>query len=215
MKKFLVLLLSISILSITGLAYSASTFTKTSVQNLFSEIEIGKTYQEILETGIQSKISPDYEFPTSFQYLNGCYAFAINHILIYKYGSGLDLLAVEKEIEKPRVILWKKEYVERFLTTYNIDIKTDKSAENLFKHLSEGEPIAISYRYPLSEDPDDYVVHKVAAYSFDENGIWISETLSRQNKLLEYSKIFDNSGKKTIYPFTTVEWDGTTEAKEF
>jgi hypothetical protein len=164
------------------------------------------SYQEILAQNISPALAPDYDFPISFQYLNGCYAFAVNNILLHKYEKGINLLEAEKTIEKPRNVLWDKNYRNQFNETYDIELKYSKSAKLLFALLKEGEPVMLRYQYPLGDD--EWVLHVVAAYSFDQEGIWVSETLSGKLTLVPYDKIFDESGKKTLYTFSTVVREG-------
>jgi hypothetical protein len=44
--------------------------------------------------------------------------------------------------------------------------------------------------YSYKDKAYKQVPHIVAAYSFDENGIWVAETVSAQRKLVPWSKVF-------------------------
>lgn len=162
-----------------------------------------KTYQEILSTGILPLIKPTYKFPVSAQYHNGCFAFAVNHILQYKYASSLDLEEVEKKINKPREDLWTNKHIYNFTTTYSIAMGWYHDAEKLFFFLSTGEPVIMQYKHNLDENT--WVGHMVAAYSFDHQGIWVSDSLSNKCIHLNFEQIFETSGIYLQFGFATVE----------
>lgn len=199
--------LGVAALITFGLFY----FTKGSDQPIANLLEPNKTYQEILATDIQPKLKPDYEFPTSFQYLNGCYGFAVGHILMDR-GQPFDMLEMEKKIEKPREKLWGKEYKNRLAEAYNLELKLDKNPEHLFDLLAAGEAVVLSYQYPLEEE-GEWILHAVAAYSFDDQGIWVSETMSGQRKRVPYEKVFTPKGDETQYHFTRVIDNGKVQDK--
>src|SRR5690606_27206323 len=67
------------------------------IQRVSSSIQ-KQTYQSLLESGLTPALSPDYEFPTNFQYLNGCFGYAVGHIL-QERGHPFDPLDMEKRIE--------------------------------------------------------------------------------------------------------------------
>lgn len=48
------------------------------------------------------------------------------------------------------------------------------------------------------------MLHAVAAYSFDAEGIWVSDSLAGDNIRIPYEKIFTEDGLKTRYWFTRV-----------
>lgn len=164
-----------------------------------------RTYTEILNDGIEPKFAPDYTFPLSPQYKNGCFAFAINHILIEKYGEGIDLYEAEKTIGKPRSDLWTLEYIGNFLSEYNITLNWSMDGEKFFEYLINGEPVMIQYKYYISDEK--WIGHFVAVYSFDEEGVWVSESISNTRKQLLYSDVFSLDEKHLQFPFATVSRD--------
>ncbi|MFC1615653.1 hypothetical protein ACFL21_00800 [Patescibacteria group bacterium] len=198
--KKLVLIAFISCSLFFGVKYlnNEQFFSST---NLFQYSE-PLNYQEILATGVKPGISPNFDFPNSYQYKNGCVAFAVNHVLIYKYGEGLDLLEVEKTIQKPRDVLWSKEYVSAFIDEYDLEVEYFHDSEFLFKFLEAGEPITISYKYYLNDK--EWVAHRVAAFSFDENGVWISDSLSGEHLNIPYEEVFKKNGKQLQFTMTTI-----------
>ena len=105
--------------------------------------------------------------------------------------EGLDLLEVEKTIKKPRDVLWKRKYVDAFTAEYNIKLESFNDSETLFENLANGEPVTISYKYYLDEEK--WVSHIVAAYSFDEEGIWVSDSLDGPKVRIPYSEVFEKN----------------------
>lgn len=196
------ILKSICLLGIIGLSVFSLFFFKNSL-NLKAATLITKneTYHEVLATGIRPALAPDYEFPTSFQYLNGCYGFAVGHILMDR-GYAIDMLEMEKRIEKPREKLWEKQYKKRLAEVYDLELKYYKDPKYLFELLTQGEAVVIGYQYPLEDEK--WILHAVAAYSFDDVGFWISETMSGQRKRVPYEKVFTEKGDETQYRFTQV-----------
>lgn len=170
-----------------------------------SPTKISRTYQEIigLEPMPIAGIASDYPFPFSPQYRNGCFAFAANHIVMYKYGLDIDLLEAEEKIDKSRDVLWEKKYIEKFLNEYDLEMEIYNDADNFFKFLAQGEPVMIQYKYPLEDDK--WVGHLVAAYSFDDQGVWVSDSLENKNLLLDYDQVFDNTGRKTQFSYFTID----------
>ncbi len=160
-----------------------------------------ETYQEILATGVVPQVPPDYEFPASFQYLNGCFGFSVGHILMDR-GWEFDMLEMEERIQKPREVLWNNEWRETLAEAYDLELESYKSPELLFQLLEDGETFVLRYEYPL--EGDEWILHAVAAYSFDQDGIWVSDSLSGGTKVIPYEKVFTEKGDETRYTFTRV-----------
>jgi hypothetical protein len=174
------------------------------IQEFAKEIS-PRTYEEILETGIEPAIEKDYKFPISYQYENGCFAFAVNHILQYKFDKKIDLYEAEKIVKKPRKVLWDANYINKFLDEYDITMHWYKDSETFFNFLEEGEPLVIQYPYKVGEDI--YIGHLVAAFSFDDEGVWAADSISGKNILVPYDLVFGKSGRYTRYGFATVWLD--------
>lgn len=158
-----------------------------------------ETYYEILSGDIIPGIKPDHEFPVAYQYKNGCFAFAVNSILEHKYGEKIDLLEAENKVGKPRNKLWEPNHMNKFLDVYKLEIKYFYAVENLFSFLEKGEPLIIQYEHEIFKNK--IVGHIVAAYSFDKEGIYVSDSLSGKRTRLEYRKFLDSNGRYTKYPF--------------
>lgn len=161
-----------------------------------------RTYTEILDSGVEPALDKDTDFPISYQYENGCFAFAVKHVLEYKFDETIDLYEAEKIIKKPRKVLWNVEYITVFLNEYDIEMHWYKDAETFFKFLSEGEPLVIQYPYDIGNDR--YIGHLVAAFSFDETGVWAADSISGKNIHIDYDLVFNKTGKYTRYGFATV-----------
>ena len=160
------------------------------------------TYVQILEQGIEPSISPDYKFPSGNQYMNGCFAFSVNNVLQYKYDKKIDLLEAEKKVEKPRLVLWTGKYIMKFLNEYDLKMVWYKDSENFFKLLEQGEPVVMQYTIPL--ETGELIGHIVVAYSFDDKGIWIADSLKGKTHRLDFSDVFTEKGDETRYGFATV-----------
>ncbi len=168
-----------------------------------------RSYQEILLDKIPPGISPDEEFPVSEQFQNGCFAFGVKHIVTYKYGEDLDLNDIEKIIEKPRSDLWTAEHIRNFLAETSLGLAWYEESETFFEFLRKGEPVLIQYWYPLRDGRQ--IGHFVAAYSYDDEGIWISESIAGKNTRLPFSDIFSSDGQILEFPFAVVAERGNGE----
>lgn len=183
--------------------------SNTNINHCCSSLNVNSTnspprsYSTIITTGISPKLPPVYAFPVSQQYKNGCFGFAVKHIFQYKYGENLDLYDVEKTIKKPRGDLWTVEHITNFKNTYHFDILSYNDAETLFALLEQGEPLIVQYKYKLSDGT--WIGHMVAAYSFDSEGVWISESIQNTRTRVPYKEIFDSTGLFTQFVFSTIE----------
>lgn len=184
--------------------FSQENNIKSAIQKIAKDIT-PLTYTEILATGIQPALNKDFDFPLSYQYENGCFAFAVNHVLEYKFDKKLDLYEAEKIIKKPRYVLWDVDYISAFLDEYDIEMDWYKDAETFFKFLEEGEPIVMQYPYEVPGNK--YIGHLVAVYSFDDEGVWVADSISGKHIHIEYSWVFNQTNKYTRYGFATVWLD--------
>jgi hypothetical protein len=172
--------------------------------SLFSDYESDLLpYWKIVSTKISPKIAPDYAFPVSVQFKNGCFAFAVKHIVAYKYNENINLYEAEKKIHKPRSDLWTHEHIKNFLNAYHLNLTWYDRADIFFHMLANGEPVMIQYKYYLSET--SWVGHFVAVYSFNATGVFVSDSISGKRIHLAYTHVFDGSGKHTQFPFAVVK----------
>ncbi len=203
-KRIILLLLAVSLIILASGCQAGAYEPHPFVQQIAKKIT-PLDYQEILETGVKPALDPGFDFPISYQYENGCFAFAVNHILEYKFNKKLDLYEAEKIIKKPRYVLWDVDYITAFLNEYDIEMIWYKDAETFFKLLEEGEPIVMQYPYKVPGDR--YIGHLVAVYSFDNEGVWVSDSISGKHIRIEYPLVFNRSNKYTRYGFATVLLD--------
>lgn len=170
-----------------------------------AENVLPRTYTEILDSGIKPAIDVDFDFPISYQYENGCFAFAVKHVLEYKFDETIDLYEAEKIIKKPRSVLWDVDYITAFLNEYDIEMTWYKDVETFFRLLESGEPIVMQYPYKVGKDR--YIGHLVAVYSFDDKGVFVSDSISGKHINIEYSLVFNQTGRYTRYGFARVSLD--------
>lgn len=197
----------IALFSVFGLAGFFWVYQSSQAEeNIQTEIQQSEkaTYQAILVSGVAPALSPDYAFPTNFQYLNGCFGFAVGHILQDRGHEDIDFSEMEERVKPDRTTLWGKEEREKLAQEYDLKFKWSKNPKKLFKLLSQGEAVILRYEYPLDHDGEDWVLHAVAAYSFDDEGIWTSETMSGKRKVIPYEKLFNETGDEMLYHFGRV-----------
>ena len=170
---------------------------------IFTGLKRNTDYKNILKSGIKPKLKTDYNFPVSNQFQNGCFGFAVKNIVKHKYNIDIDLKEAEKKINKPRNDLWTADHIKNFLREYNLQTKWYENAYSFFYFLSKGEPVIIQYKYYTSKNY--WVGHFVAVCSFDQKGVWISETIEGKSKRIPYDKVFSKEGRDTVFPFAIVE----------
>jgi len=161
------------------------------------------TYKEIIKTGIKPKINPDYPFPVSKQFNNGCFGFAVKNVVKYKYNEDIDLLEAEKKIKKSRKDLWTEKHIKNFLKEYKLKTIWFDKASDFFYFLHKGEPVIIQYKYYTSKNY--WIGHFVAVYSFDKTGVWISETIKANRIKIPYEKVFYKDCIHTDFSFAVVK----------
>jgi len=162
-----------------------------------------RSYQEIIKSGIQPGIPTDYAFPKGYQYENGCFGFAVKYIVEYKFGAIIDMIEAEKTINKPRYELWTLNYIKDFLQEYGLELKWYYNADKFFQFLEEGNPLLIQYKYPVGKDR--WISHFVAVYSFDDEGVWISQSVTNKHEKIPYRHVFKPEGTTTQFAFAVIE----------
>lgn len=143
-------------------------------------------------------LAPSYRFPLTPQTLNGCVFFATRNIMTYKRGIGLHIRQIELAIGKDPKKLTDNTMEAKFNKLIHI-IQTPKyQIQSLFTHLQAGDPVMVSYilAYTGSDKKLHYVGHVVAAYSFDEVGVRVSETVSNKRLRIPYDQLFTANGTK-------------------
>ncbi|KKR09312.1 MAG: S-layer protein [Candidatus Peregrinibacteria bacterium GW2011_GWE2_39_6] len=159
------------------------------------------SYSDILATGIQPAYPSDMTFTHHAQtgYPYGCYAFATKNLTEWKYGIVLDIAEVQTTINWDGSYIWTDDEFDAFCAAYNTDIvfTYNASAEFFFKKLAMGEPMILYIPYYLDTNGDgveENIGHNVVAYSFDQNGVWIADSISPgSQRQLDYDEVFPNT----------------------
>jgi len=159
-----------------------------------------QSYEDMLRTGIQPAYAPSSDFPANSQsgWSYGCYAFAVKSLLEFKYGMNLNISEVQDRIGWDGSFLWNETEAGNFAREYDIDLLFGyyAPAEYFFKKLSAGEPIILYIPYYIGSEN---VGHQVVAYSFDNDGVWISDSLQGGiNREIPYTDVFVNGANYTL-----------------
>ncbi|MCP4522631.1 MAG: hypothetical protein GY828_00245 [Candidatus Gracilibacteria bacterium] len=155
------------------------------------------TPKQYIDAGYKPLLSPNFAFPNARQTLNGCYAFSVRNILKYKHGIGVYIPKIEKHIGKKPKNLWYYGDMNKYDTVVNVKRKSYYYIDTLIHSLQVGEPVSMSYMleyYSYKEKKYKHVAHIVAAYSFDEEGVWVAETVSAQRKRIPWSEMINRYG---------------------
>lgn len=153
--------------------------------------------QDYINKGYKPYLSPYYNFPLLSQTLNWCYAFAIRNILKYKYWIGVYVSKVEREIKKPPTQLWtdtRGGNMSKYDKVVHITKNRYYTLDNFITSLQSGEPVMISYmlEYTNRKWKKVKIGHVVAAYSFDEKWVWISETVAWRRLRVKWDDVFNS-----------------------
>ncbi|PZM83842.1 hypothetical protein DLH72_03240 [Candidatus Gracilibacteria bacterium] len=153
---------------------------------------------DYIKAGYKAFLDKNYKFPLQKQTLNGCYAFSVRNILKHKNNLGIYVPKAEKIIGKNGNDLWNPKTMKDFNNVSKTEIEMFYDLDTLINSLQVGDPIAITYMldyYSYKEKKYKKVPHIVAAYSFDKNGVWVSETVSNTRKNISWNEIFKENGK--------------------
>jgi len=136
------------------------------------------SYQEVLDSGLTAAYPSDMSMSVYSQsgWPYGCYGFSVKNVIAWKYGDVLDMSDVADTIEWDGSFIWDTTQFSSFAENYDVDLIMTYygSAEFFLKKLAAGEPVVLYIPYYIGEDN---VGHQVMAYSFDENGVWIADSL--------------------------------------
>lgn len=149
--------------------------------------------QEYINVWYKPYLSKNYYFPLKWQTLNWCYAFSVRNILKYKDSIWIYIPKIEKDIWKKWANLWTYPMMSKFDKYVHVDRRDYYHIDTLISSLQAWEPVAISYMldyYSYKHRDYKQVPHIVAAYSFDKDGIWVSETVANKRKLVPWEKVF-------------------------
>ncbi|EKD64024.1 MAG: S-layer protein [uncultured bacterium] len=136
------------------------------------------SYTDVLATGIAAAYPSDMDMTVYSQsgWPYGCYGFAVKNVTAWKYGEVIDMTDLADTIGWDGSYIWSPEQFSSFAKNYDTDLVMTYygSAEFLFKKLAAGEPVVLYIPYYIGENN---VGHQVMAYSFDEDGVWIADSL--------------------------------------
>ncbi len=162
------------------------------------------SYQEVLATGIEPAYPSDMDIPNNPQtyYPYGCYGFSTKNLLEWKYGEILDIEDLMETTGWNGEFLFSPETMTLFTESYYLDLihTYNASAEYFFKKLAKGELMVVTI--PLFLSTGENIWHNVVAYSFDDDGVWISNSLSGGfQERIGYEEIFydDNHYTSNLY----------------
>lgn len=149
------------------------------------------TYEEVLATGIQPAIPPDYDFPAYTQtgYPYACYGFAMKSLMEYKFGSVIGIEDLKTAIGWDGEWIWDEEEFEAFSEVYSVDVIFSYNAlpDFFFQKLEQGIPMIVAVPYYIG---DENVWHDVVAYSFDEEGVWVSDSDGGYTTRIGFDEVF-------------------------
>ncbi|MFA5792965.1 MAG: S-layer homology domain-containing protein [Candidatus Gracilibacteria bacterium] len=158
------------------------------------------SYEEVLDTGILPAYPSNMDFPAHSQsgWSYGCYTFAIKNLVEFKYGTVINVAELQNRIGWDGAFIWDQDEASSFAREYDMDLifTYNASAEYFFKKLSLGQPMVLYIPYYIGSDN---VGHQVVAYSFDENGVWIADSLGEGlQREISFSDIFVDGATYTI-----------------
>ena len=159
------------------------------------------TPQQYIDVGYKPFLSPSYYFPIKGQTLNGCYAFSVRNTLKYKHGIWIYIPKIEKHIWKKGKELWNSRNMAQFNKVTHVEAREYWSLDTVINSLQAGEPVSIVYWWHYTDwktKEKKKVKHIVAAYSFDEKGIWVAETISARRMRISYDEIFNQYGTSKV-----------------
>jgi hypothetical protein len=157
------------------------------------------TYTKILASGVKPGIRPGYKFPVSKQHHYGCFGFSIKHLARYKFKISIDVAQAEVKIGKDMNKLWSSRNIKDFLALYGLSMTYYSDVGSLFQLLARGEPVVIQYKWPV--DSVNWVGHFVVAYSFDDQGVWVSDSIQNACLRVPYRAFMAEKGDATLFLF--------------
>lgn len=149
--------------------------------------------KDYLQAGYKPYLNTNYYFPLKGQTLNWCYAFSVRNILKYKNGIWVYIPKIEEAISKKWSDLWTYNLMSKHDNYVHVEKNSYYNIDTLISSLQVWEPVIISYMlkyYSYKDKIYKKVPHLVAAYSFDNNWIWVSETVTNRRKIIPWEEVF-------------------------
>lgn len=203
-----------SVLLYRAMNYEAD--TPVEVESLSGE---DLSYEDVLATGLTANYPGDMDFPAYSQsgWSYGCYTFAVKNVLAFKYDFILNVSEMQDRIGWDGAFIWNPEEAQNFSTEYDVDdvFSYYAPAEFFLKKLAIGEPMVLYIPYYVGSEN---IGHQVVAYSFDENGVWIADSLSGGvQRQIPWSDVFVDGAHYTLNlsEFRQVKDGGEYETQGF
>jgi hypothetical protein len=145
---------------------------------------------------------PTHPFPTARQSQNACYFNSVNIAIEAKYGTKFRIGKVLEHIgfDGKSIATW--EYKKKFSDLTHIRIQEYSKKSSLLSLLNRWEPVLVSTEISLKSGKK--VRHVSVAYSYDTDGVWVSDPLGAKKKRIAWSDIFLPSGQVRYYNLRTV-----------
>ncbi len=145
---------------------------------------------------------PTHPFPTTNQSQNACYFNSVNIAIEAKYGTKIRIKKVLQMIDFDGTSLATWEYKKQFSDLTHIIVHEYDSKKDLIKLLDQGELVLVSTEIKLKSWKP--IRHVSVAYSYDDESIWVSDPLGGKRKSIDWSEIFQKSGKVLFNNLRTV-----------
>ena len=161
---------------------------------------------------------PNHPFPSANQSQNACYFNSVNIAIEAKYGTKIRMKEVLQMIDFDGKNLATWEYKKRFSDLTHIRVHEYSSKKDLIKLLNQWEPVLVSTEIKLKSWKP--IRHVSVAYSYDDESIWVSDPLGGKRKSIDWSEVFQKSGKVrfnnlrtiSIKPYT--KWNENSQNRE-
>lgn len=161
---------------------------------------------------------PPHPFPTANQSQNACYFNSVNIAIEAKYGAKIRMKKALQSIgfDGKDIATW--EYKKRFSDLTHIIVREYSNKTDLVKLLDHWEPVLVSTEIKLKSWKT--IRHVSVAYSYNDESIWVSDPLDGKRKGIEWSEVFQKSGKVRFYNLRTIsikpyaKWNENSKNRE-
>ena len=161
---------------------------------------------------------PNHAFPTANQSQNACYFNSVNIAVEAKYGTKFRIKKVLQMINFDWTSLATWEYKKKFSDATHIQVKEYSTKNDFIKLVDNGEPVLVSTEIVLKSKKT--VRHVSVWYSYDSEGIWVSDPLVWKRKRINWNEVFTPNGKVKYYNLRTIwikpynKWNATSIKRE-
>jgi hypothetical protein len=162
--------------------------------------------------------SPQHIFPTAKQSQNACYFNSVNIAIEAKFGTKLHIKRVLDLIWFDGKTLATWEYKKRFSDLTHITLREFSKKQDLITLLDRWEPVLVSTEIVLRSWKK--VRHVSVAYSYERDGIWVSDPLGWKRKRIAWHTVFSQNGYVRYYNLRTIvikpylKWNMNSKERE-